>query len=181
MSRHVGGSGVPSFDAPRSAWMHACTGADPSSGAATRPAATAPLSTRARGRRRARGLVALLAPRGSAGRSRLSAFRAASTSRYSATTSSRDVFAKIVVVVGPARVGSSVEPGALVQPEPRGRVVDVARVDAERVGLVRVAVVVRGRRDDGCSHGRGPRRDHGRRVLLRQQRATMRARATTPA
>ena len=50
------------------------------------------------------------------------------------------VVAKIVVV-RKARVGSSVDPGALVQPEPRGRVVDVARVDTEGVGLVRVAVV----------------------------------------
>mmetsp|Transcript_10045 Transcript_10045/g.41440 ORF Transcript_10045/g.41440 Transcript_10045/m.41440 type:complete len:240 (-) Transcript_10045:445-1164(-) len=70
------------------------------------------------------------------------------------------VVARIVVVVRTARVGSSVDPGALVQPEPRGRVVDVARMDAEGVGLVRVAVVA-GRRDDGRTYGRCPRRDHG--------------------
>mmetsp|Transcript_4256 Transcript_4256/g.18978 ORF Transcript_4256/g.18978 Transcript_4256/m.18978 type:complete len:352 (+) Transcript_4256:1166-2221(+) len=91
-SRGVGGSGVPSFDLRPSTSTHAL-GAAPSSGA-TPPAtthrdgcspATAPLSTRARGRR-----VGSSRPsrRGDGGSFSSPAFRATSTSRYSATTSS---------------------------------------------------------------------------------------------
>ena len=160
-SRGVDGSGVPSFDLRPSTSTHA-SGAAPSSGRpqrrpsagcwrrrrrcpraregagwarrAPRAAATAGRSRlRRSGRRPPRGI-----PRRRRRRQRLGSSRKSSSSP----------------------VGSSVDPGALVQPEPRGRVVHVARVDDRRVGLVRVAVVA-GRRDDGRSYGRGPRRDHG--------------------
>ena len=187
MSRHVGGSGVPSFDAPRSAWTHACLGADPSSGAGRRRRAGRDGAVvHARERAPARGLVALLAPSGarrvvlvSGVQSRVHLDVLGSRRRRPLRLPAS--LAKIVFVGPAGTVGSSVEPGALVQPEPRGRVVDVARVDAERVGRL---VALGGRRARaarrrvlawlGSAEGPG-------RPRAREQQLSIRARATTPA
>mmetsp|Transcript_14669 Transcript_14669/g.59921 ORF Transcript_14669/g.59921 Transcript_14669/m.59921 type:complete len:265 (+) Transcript_14669:557-1351(+) len=95
--RAVGGSGVPSFDLRLASTRASSLGADPSSGAATRPAtttrpvhATAALSTRARGRRVDSSRSSSREGGDGGSFSVFSAFRAASTSRYSATTSSRE-------------------------------------------------------------------------------------------